>query len=211
MPAESLERPINRVRNGVQIDGRVETVGGVSVTVFTKDADGYVTRASGATVPTDAAAGYAKGALFVQTDGAVGSSVYVNDGSEASCDFNPSGGPRSVAITAADVPADAAIAAGTTNVVVTSAAATKQVSLPASSADLIGTVILIWVGANGFELTTPASSNATINNVDADGTNQADIAANTLSRLTLVAADKWLLESLTALGAVATAIVPDND
>lgn len=95
--------------------------------------------------------------------------------------------------------------------VVTSAGATKAITLPASSAALVGKTFTIWVGANGFELLTPALSGATINGVDSDGTNQADIPASTLSRLTLVTTDTWLLENLTALGAVTTAIVPDND
>lgn len=95
--------------------------------------------------------------------------------------------------------------------VVTSAAATNQISLPASSAALIGKQFTLWVGANGFELITPASSNATINNVDSDGTNQADIPANSLSRLTLVDTNKWLLENIGQDGAVAAAITPDND
>jgi hypothetical protein len=43
----------------------------------------------GTTVPTDATAGFAKGALFVQTDGSAGSVLYVNEGTVASCDFNP--------------------------------------------------------------------------------------------------------------------------
>lgn len=104
-----------------------------------------------------------------------------------------------------------AMSGNASHAVVTSSAATKQVSLPASSAGLVGKQFTIWVGANGFELITPAASNATINTTDSDGTNQADIAANTLSRLTLVTTGTWILESLTALGAVATAIVPDND
>lgn len=99
----------------------------------------------------------------------------------------------------------------TKHYVVTSASATNQISLPGSSNSLIGKVFTLWVGANGFELITPASSNATINNVDSDGTNQADIGANTLSRLTLVNTNTWILENLSNLGAVNTAIIPDND
>jgi hypothetical protein len=44
--------------------------------------------ASGATVPTDGAAGYQPGAIFQHTDGASGAVLYVNDGTVASCDFN---------------------------------------------------------------------------------------------------------------------------
>ena len=44
--------------------------------------------ASGATVPTDAAAGYQTGCLFQHTDGAEGTAMYLNEGTSSSCDFN---------------------------------------------------------------------------------------------------------------------------
>lgn len=60
-----------------------------------KDSSGYVRIAWGATVPTDATAGYAKGCIFIHTDGAsVTDIIYCNAGTGASCDFN------NVAITA---------------------------------------------------------------------------------------------------------------
>lgn len=43
---------------------------------------------SGPTVPSDGASGYAIGCLFQHTDGANGTSVYVNEGTLASADFN---------------------------------------------------------------------------------------------------------------------------
>ncbi len=95
--------------------------------------------------------------------------------------------------------------------VVTSAAAGNQISLPGSNASLVGKVFTLWVDANGFELITPASSNATINTVDSDGTNQMDVPASTLTRCTLVKDNTWVCENLTALGAVTTALIPDND
>lgn len=94
---------------------------------------------------------------------------------------------------------------------VTSAAATDQISLPASSSALIGKQFTLWVGGNGFELITPASSNETINGTDADGTNQVDIPANSLSRVTLAEAGRWILENIGSNGTVAAAITPDND
>lgn len=48
--------------------------------------------ASGATVPTDGTAGYAPGALFLKRSGTAGASLYINDGTATSCDFNPVGG-----------------------------------------------------------------------------------------------------------------------
>lgn len=95
--------------------------------------------------------------------------------------------------------------------IVTSASATNWITLPASSTQLLGKTYTIWVGANGFELVTPASSNATINGTDSDGTNQVDIPANSLTRVTLVNTNTWLLENIGSTGTVAAAIIPDND
>lgn len=103
------------------------------------------------------------------------------------------------------------MAATSQHAVVTSASATNAITLPASAASLIGKQFTIWVGANGFELLTPASSGATINGTDSDGTNQADIPANSLTRLTLVNTDTWIMENIGSTGTVAGAIVPDND
>ncbi len=99
----------------------------------------------------------------------------------------------------------------TTHAVVTSSSATNAITLPASSASLIGKLFTIWVGANGFELLTPAASNATINNVDSDGTNQVDIPATTLLKCMLVDTNTWIVQAVDELGAVITALVPDND
>jgi hypothetical protein len=44
--------------------------------------------AGGVTVPSDGAAGYATGCIFVHVDGGVGTSNYVNEGTSASADFN---------------------------------------------------------------------------------------------------------------------------
>lgn len=94
-------------------------------------------------------------------------------------------------------------------VAVTSAAATNAVTLPAASSALIGTVIYLTVGANGYELLTPASGNNTINQVDSDGTNQLDVAASTTVRCTCVSATGWIAETIAATSIAITA--PDND
>jgi hypothetical protein len=44
--------------------------------------------AYGTTVPTDTATGYATGCIFVHTDGGDNDAVYINEGSNSSCDFN---------------------------------------------------------------------------------------------------------------------------
>lgn len=94
-------------------------------------------------------------------------------------------------------------------VTVTSAAATDAITLPAASAALIGTIIYLTVGANGYELLTPATGNNTINQVDSDGTNQLDVAANTTVRCTCVSATGWIAETIAATTIAITA--PDND
>lgn len=99
---------------------------------------------------------------------------------------------------------------GDTFVEATSANADHILTLPAASAATRGKEVLIWVVAStNCELRTPASSNQTINGVDSDGTQEALLAHSHLYRLTQHLATGWLMEKLTALGAVATAVVPD--
>ena len=91
----------------------------------------------------------------------------------------------------------------------TSGGATEYAVLPKATADTIGREIYITVGSNGYELVTPESSGDTINQVDADGTNQLDVAANTTVRLTQISATGWLAETIAAATIAVTA--PDND
>lgn len=94
-------------------------------------------------------------------------------------------------------------------VTVTSSVATKIVTLPAISASTIGQQIKIYVVANGYTLETPAASNNTINGVDADGTNQLDVAANTMLVATQVSATNWSI--FTVAATTITVVAPDND
>lgn len=94
-------------------------------------------------------------------------------------------------------------------VTVTSAGATDAITLPAAAAGTVGQEIDIFVGANGYELLTPATSGNTINTVDSDGTNQLDVAANTLLRCIQVSATGWFAYQLTAT--TITVVAPDND
>ena len=52
-----------------------------------KTPEGYL-MAWGATVPADAATGYATGCVFHHTDGGDATALYVNEGSTTSADFN---------------------------------------------------------------------------------------------------------------------------
>ena len=81
--------------------------------------------------------------------------------------------------------------------------------MPAITSAGIGQSIDIFVGANGYELLTPASSNNTINTVDSDGTNQLDVAANTLLRCVQVSATGWIAYQIAAT--TITVVAPDND
>lgn len=94
-------------------------------------------------------------------------------------------------------------------VAVTSAAATNAITLPGISAGTIGQEVFLTVGANGYELLTVASSGVTINQVDSDGTNQLDVAANTTVRCTQISSTGWLAETIAATTIAITA--PDND
>ena len=92
---------------------------------------------------------------------------------------------------------------------VTSDSATKFITLPACAAAGIGQTIDLYVGATGYELVTPASSNDTINTVDADQTNQLDVAANSLVHLIQVSATGWFAYNHAAT--TITVVAPDND
>lgn len=98
---------------------------------------------------------------------------------------------------------------GETFVTVTSDSATKFITLPAIDASTIGQTIDLYVGATGYELVTPASSNNTINTVDADQTNQLDVAANSLVHLIQVSATGWFAYNHAAT--TITVVAPDND
>lgn len=96
-----------------------------------------------------------------------------------------------------------------TFITVTSAGATNAITLPVITSGTIGQEIFLTVTTNGYELLTPASSNNTINQVDSDGTNQLDVAADTTVRCTQISATAWLAETIAATTIAVTA--PDND
>lgn len=208
----------------------MESISGTSLLGVRKNTSGLwlIVQAptSGMTLPTDAGV-YAAGCLCINIgDG----KTYKNNGTTASPSWQDVDeiGTSEIAdsaITAAKIRATAqsvtATADGLTTglitsptsaicfAAVTSAAATNAVTLPAASSALIGTIIYLTVGANGYELLTPASGNNTINQVDSDGTNQLDVAANTTVRCTCVSATGWIAETIAATTIAITA--PDND
>jgi len=101
------------------------------------------------------------------------------------------------------------IPAGRTFANVTSSSATKAVTLPTINANSVGQTIDLFVGSNGYKLVTPASSGNKINNVVADGTNQLDVAANSLLRCVQVSATGWVCYQVAPT--TITVVAPDND
>ena len=61
--------------------------GKATVQSIFRDEDGIMI-AYGTTKPTDGTSGYEIGCLFIHTDGSATGTLYVNEGSETSCDFN---------------------------------------------------------------------------------------------------------------------------
>lgn len=82
--------------------------------------------------------------------------------------------------------------------------------LPAIADVPIGHTIRIMAnGGSNFELRTPATSNTKINDVDSDGTQEylcTDTDMIVVSKRTTTG---WVAQSITKLGAVRTAVVPD--
>lgn len=82
--------------------------------------------------------------------------------------------------------------------------------LPAIAGVPMGhTIVINCNGGSNFEMRTPASSNTKINDVDADGTQEylcTDTHQIIVRKHTTTG---WVAQSLTKLGAVVTAVVPD--
>ena len=57
-------------------------------------------KAAGLTPPVDGTAGFAKGCMYVDLDGGVNTTFYINDGSATSCDFNISAAGDITSVTA---------------------------------------------------------------------------------------------------------------
>lgn len=69
--------------------GEVTLGTGAATEVFIRDTAGNAVLARGATVPADAAAGYAKGCHFIQTDGTNHTNtLYANIGNATTANFN---------------------------------------------------------------------------------------------------------------------------
>jgi len=173
----------------------------------------------GTSVPLDCPGGYyVNGTQVISSAGAIIGDIQATAGSIGTAELADSSiTPVKVAETAsATATADglttgliAALTGFKKFVAVTSSAATNAITLPAATAATIGQEVFLTVGANGYELLTPAASGATINQVDSDGTNQLDVAANTLVRCTQTGPASWIAEQIAATGI--SVVAPDND
>lgn len=84
------------------------------------------------------------------------------------------------------------------------------VTLPSLASVPDGHCITIIAGAVGCEVRTPATSGEEINSEDCDGTKEYILAATQIHRFTKIDDTiGWMGQGFTAIGAVATAIVPD--
>lgn len=71
-------------------------------------------------------------------------------------------------------------------------------------------ITIIAQAASNFEMRTPATSNEKINNVDSDGTNEYLVTDTDIVLVRKVDNTAgWVAQSITKLGAVRTAVVPD--
>jgi len=88
--------------------------------------------------------------------------------------------------------------------------ATDFIVLPSLASVPTGHIVTIVAGAVGCEVRTPADSDEEINSENCDGTKEYILAATQIHRFTKI--DNtigWMGQGFTAIGAVATAIVPD--
>ena len=87
---------------------------------------------------------------------------------------------------------------------------TDFVTLPSLASVEDGHVVTIVAGAANCEVRTPAGSDEEINSENSDGTKEYLLTATQVHRFTKI--DNtigWMGQGFTAIGAVATAVIPD--
>lgn len=111
-----------------------------------------------------------------------------------------------------DAVSGAKIQPGTKSVNVTTVTndANDWIVLPDIANVPLGERITILCNAGGnFEMRTPASSNTKINDVDSDGTQEYLCTDTDVIFVTKATTTGWVAQSITKLGAVRTAVIPD--
>lgn len=79
---------------------------------------------------------------------------------------------------------------------------------PLSSVEHGHTIKILAEAGSNFEMRTPASSNEKINNVDSDGSAEYLVTSGD-TVIVWKTTNGWVAQSITSLGAVRTAVVPD--
>ncbi len=107
--------------------------GSTTVTVTNISTSGNVTRAFGATVPTDGEAGYSTGCYFIDTDGGLGLTAFINEGNSTACASRAAmtgGVMRPVSSAAINATATATAAQVATGYITSTSAAPTTITLP---------------------------------------------------------------------------------
>lgn len=154
--------------------------------------DGFkkIVLAKGTTVPTDATAGFLTGCVFLKTNGAGGTSTYINEGTSTSCAFHAIGNAsvtNQAATSTTDGLTTGIIDPSSSHVTVTSSSGSNIVTLPAP---VVGKKITIDVGANGFKLQTTAPATIGING-GTGASAKSTIAASSTLYMICVSATSW--------------------
>lgn len=88
--------------------------------------------------------------------------------------------------------------------------ANDWITLPDIADCPIGHTIRIFANAgSNFELRTPTGSNTKINDIDSDGSQEYLVTDTHEVRVVKRTSSGWTAQSITKLGAVATAVIPD--
>jgi len=148
------------LNRALKLCGQEQKIGTPYVKILEFDVDGQVSRANGATVPTNADAGYAKGCIFTKTDGGVATTVYINEGSATSADFNAI---ESSASTITGVTAGAGLTGGGTEGTVTLNVINTDTNLTVG-ADTIDFAATLSIGSTTITGATGADGNGLLVN-----------------------------------------------
>lgn len=128
--------------NSVQLIGVQVTPTTTIVTATLLSTLGNISRAFGATVPTDGEAGYTIGCYFNMTSGGFGTTAFVNEGSTTACAFRPfvtGNVMRPTGSAAINATATATAAQVATGYITSTSAAATAITLPTGT--LLGTAL----------------------------------------------------------------------